>query len=168
MCLSSWEFYTAGLTVRRLCGGICRPESWRPLREWSMDWGSKPLLWMCLWPESWAPCVKVWDLWPTMRRAPKGSAAGLSAGVMNQSPLSPSHAGFMRVKPSLSLFAGFRARCRSLWTTCSRPSSARPTGAALCRSPSSTCLTSWTSRLTSIPSPTTTSGTPGRATGTYT
>lgn len=58
-----------------------------------------------------------------------------------------------------------RARCRSSWMTCLRRCSARCTGAVPCPWPSSTCLTSWTSRRTSTASTTPTSGTPGRATG---
>ena len=58
-----------------------------------------------------------------------------------------------------------RAPCRSSWTTCSRPCSARCTGAVRSPWPSSTCLTSWTSRRTDTASMTRTCGTPGRATG---
>lgn len=59
-----------------------------------------------------------------------------------------------------------RARCRSSWTISLRPCLARPTGARPCLWPSSTCSTSWTSRLTSGRSATLTCATPGRATGT--
>lgn len=58
-----------------------------------------------------------------------------------------------------------RARSRSSWTTCLRPSSAQHTEGAPCLSPSSTCLTSWTSRQTNTPYQTRTCGTLGRATG---
>lgn len=59
----------------------------------------------------------------------------------------------------------FRARCRNLWTTCLRPSSAQHIVGAPCPSPSNTCLTSWMSKLISIRSMITMSGTPGRVTG---
>lgn len=60
-----------------------------------------------------------------------------------------------------------RVRSRNLWMTCLRPSSAQRTEAALCLSPSSTCLTSWTSRQTNTPYQTLMYGTLGRATGEF-
>lgn len=58
-----------------------------------------------------------------------------------------------------------RAHCRSSWMTCLRPSSAQHTVALPCLWPSSTCLTSWTSRPTSTRSTTLMCATPGRAIG---
>lgn len=63
------------------------------------------------------------------------------------------------------LTAPIRARCRSLWMTSLRRCSARCTAAARSRWPSSTCLTSWTSRRISTASTTRMCGTRGRAIG---
>ena len=62
----------------------------------------------------------------------------------------------------LSSSTPFRARCRSLWTTCSRPSWA-PVGPSRWRW--STSLTCWTSRRRCTTSPTRRPSTSGRPTG---